>query len=31
MQALAHAPTSLDIPGQTNLDDINLLEALIPG
>ena len=27
----AHEPTSLDIPGQTNLDEINLLEALTPG
>jgi hypothetical protein len=31
MQDFAHNPTSLDIPGQTNLDDINLLEALTPG
>ena len=28
---LAHKPTSLDILGQTNLDEINLLDALTPG
>ena len=28
IQDFAHKPTSLDIPGQTNLDEINLLEAL---
>ena len=27
----AQEPTSLDIPGQTNLDEINLLEALTLG
>ena len=30
-QDFAHKPTSWDILGQTNLDEINLLDALTPG
>ena len=31
IQDFVHNPTSRDIPGQTNLDEINLLDALTPG